>query len=31
MEYIRDKIILVAQFENLDIYFKTRVMDGIIG
>jgi hypothetical protein len=31
MEYIRDKIILVTKFENLDIYFKTRVVDGILG
>jgi hypothetical protein len=31
MEYIRDKIILVIEFENLDMYFKTRVMDGILG
>jgi hypothetical protein len=31
MEYIRDKIILVTKFENLNIYFKTKVVDGIIG
>jgi hypothetical protein len=31
MEYIRDKIKPVTKFKNLDIYFKTRVMDGILG
>jgi hypothetical protein len=31
MEYIHDKIMLVIDFENLNIYFKTRVMYGIIG
>jgi hypothetical protein len=31
MEYIRDKIIPVTEFENLNMYFKTRVVDGIIG
>ncbi len=31
MEYICDKIILVTKFENLNIYFKTKVMDGILG
>jgi hypothetical protein len=30
MEYIRDKIILIIEFENLNIYFKTRVVDGIL-
>jgi hypothetical protein len=29
MECISDKIIFVRQFENLNIYFKTRVVDGI--
>jgi hypothetical protein len=31
MEYIHDKKILVTEFENLNIYFKTRVMYGILG
>jgi hypothetical protein len=31
MEYIHDKIILVIKFEILNIYFKIRVKDGIIG
>jgi hypothetical protein len=31
MEYILDKIILVIKFEILNIYFKTRVVDGILG
>jgi hypothetical protein len=31
MEYIHDKIIFVTKFEILNIYFKTRVVDGIIG
>jgi NADPH-dependent 7-cyano-7-deazaguanine reductase QueF len=31
MEYICDKIIHVTKFEILNIYFKTRVVDGIIG
>jgi hypothetical protein len=31
MEYICDKIILVIEFEILNIYFKTRVVDGILG
>jgi hypothetical protein len=30
MEYINDKIIFLTQFENLNIYFKTRVVDGIL-
>jgi hypothetical protein len=30
MEYIRDKIILIIEFENLNIYFKIRVVDGIL-
>jgi len=30
MEYIRDKIILIIEFEILNIYFKTRVVDGIL-
>jgi hypothetical protein len=30
MEYIRDKIIPIIEFEILNIYFKTRVMDGIL-
>jgi hypothetical protein len=31
MEYIHDKIICVTKFEILNIYFKTRVVDGILG
>jgi hypothetical protein len=31
MEYISDKIIPVTKFENLNIYFKTKVADGILG
>ncbi len=31
MEYICDKIILVIEFEKLHIYFKTKVVSGIIG
>jgi hypothetical protein len=31
MECICDKIILVTKFKNLNIYFKTRVVDGILG
>jgi hypothetical protein len=31
MEYICDKIIVVTKFENLNMYFKTRVVDGILG
>jgi hypothetical protein len=31
MEYICDKIIPITKSENLNIYFKTRVVDGILG
>jgi hypothetical protein len=31
MEYIHDKIIPITKFEILNTYFKTRVMDGILG
>jgi hypothetical protein len=31
MEYICDQIILVIEFENLNMYFKSRVVDGILG
>jgi hypothetical protein len=31
MEYICDKITHVAKFEKLHIYFKTKVVGGIIG
>jgi hypothetical protein len=31
MEYICDKIIRFTKFENLNIYFKTNVGDGILG
>jgi hypothetical protein len=31
MEYIRvRKIIPITKFENLNIYFKTKVVDGIL-
>ncbi len=29
MEYILNKIIFITEFENLNIYFKTRAVDGI--
>jgi hypothetical protein len=31
MEYICDQIIFVIEFENLIIYFKSKVVDGILG
>jgi len=31
MEYTRDKIKLVTKFEKLNIYFKTNVVDGVLG
>jgi hypothetical protein len=31
MEYIYNKIILIREFENLNIYFKIKVVDGILG
>jgi hypothetical protein len=31
MEYIHDKIIFITEFEILNIYFKIRVLDGILG
>jgi hypothetical protein len=31
MEYICDKIIFITKFENLNINFKTKVVDGILG
>jgi hypothetical protein len=31
LEYIHDKIIPITKFEILIIYFKTKVVDGIIG
>jgi hypothetical protein len=31
MEYIRDKIIFVTKFENLNIHFIMRVVDGTLG
>jgi hypothetical protein len=31
MEYIHDKIMPTTKFEILNIYFKTRVVDGILG
>jgi hypothetical protein len=31
MKYICDKIIFVTKIENLNIYFKTKVVDGILG
>jgi hypothetical protein len=30
MEYICDKIIPITKFEILNIYFKTKVVDGIL-
>jgi hypothetical protein len=30
MEYICDKIIHIVEFEKLHIYFKTRILSGII-
>jgi hypothetical protein len=31
MEYICNKIILVTEFENLNMYLKNKVVDGILG
>jgi hypothetical protein len=31
IEYICDKIISIIEFENLNIYFKTKVVNGILG
>jgi hypothetical protein len=31
MECICDKITPIIEFENLNIYFKTKIVDGIIG
>jgi hypothetical protein len=31
VEYIYDKIILITKFKILNIYFKTKVVDGILG
>jgi hypothetical protein len=31
MKYICDKIIFIAKFEILNIYFKIKVLDGILG
>jgi hypothetical protein len=31
MEYIHEKIIPIIKFEDLNIYFKTKVVDGILG
>jgi hypothetical protein len=30
MEYIHNKLIPIIEFENLNIYFKTTVVDGIL-
>ncbi len=30
MEYICDKIMPIIEFENFNIYFKTKVVDGIL-
>jgi hypothetical protein len=30
MEYICDEIIFVTEFENLNMYLKSKVIDGII-
>jgi hypothetical protein len=31
MEYICDKITHIVEFKILNIYFKTKVVDGILG
>jgi hypothetical protein len=31
MEYNCDEIILITKFENLNMYFKSRIVDGILG
>jgi len=31
MKYICDKIILITKFEILNIYFKIKVVDGMLG
>jgi hypothetical protein len=31
MEYVCDQIIFVIEFENLNMYFKSKVVDGILG
>jgi hypothetical protein len=31
MEYICDQIILVTKFENLNMFLKSKVVDGILG
>jgi hypothetical protein len=31
MEYICDKIIAITKFEILNMYFKTKAVDGIFG
>jgi hypothetical protein len=31
MEYICDQIIPVAKFEKLNMYLKSKVVDGILG
>jgi hypothetical protein len=31
MEYNCDQIILITEFENLNMYLKSRVVDGILG
>jgi hypothetical protein len=31
MKYICDRIILVIEYEKIEIYFKTRVVGGIFG
>ncbi len=31
MEYNYDQIILITKFENLNMYLKSKVVDGIIG
>jgi hypothetical protein len=31
IEYICEKIILILKFENLNIYFKIKVVNGILG
>jgi hypothetical protein len=31
MEYNYDQIILITKFENLNMYFKSNIVDGILG
>jgi hypothetical protein len=31
MEYIHDQIMPITKFENLNMYLKSKVVDGILG